>query len=175
MQQTMIIFSGLPGTGKTTLSGLLTAQLRVPLIRLDDLLDIIPGHMLRHANPFWEDLMHIVLHLAETQLAVGLSVIIDAVFMGPDRPIAYEIARRHNVAYRPVHTYVSNEQLWHERIIARRASALPKDSPATWEQIEQQRLSFEVWQPGSALFVDAVNPPQDNLAQVLRYVKESSR
>ena len=37
MKTTLIIFSGLPGTGKTTLARLLVLQFRVPLVRLDDL------------------------------------------------------------------------------------------------------------------------------------------
>jgi uridine kinase len=69
MKPTLIIFSGLPGTGKTTLARLLAVQLRVPLVRLDDMFDIIPEHMLAHANPFWDDLMQIVLRLAEAQLS----------------------------------------------------------------------------------------------------------
>src|SRR5215217_4404891 len=35
MKPTLIIFSGLPGTGKTTLARLLALQLRVSLVRLD--------------------------------------------------------------------------------------------------------------------------------------------
>jgi len=171
MKPTLIIFSGLPGTGKTTLARLLALQLRVPLVRLDDLFDIIPEHMLAHANPFWEDLMQIVLRLAEAQLTLGLNVIIDAVFMGDDRRLAHEIARRHHAAYCPIHTFVSDEQLWCARVIARRANAPPQDSPATWEQIQEQRKEFQTWQPGSALFVDAVNSVEDNLAQILRFIE----
>src|SRR5689334_18734669 len=50
MNPALIIFSGLPGTGKTTLARLAARQLHAPLVRLDDLLDFIPAHMLKHAN-----------------------------------------------------------------------------------------------------------------------------
>jgi predicted kinase len=170
MNPTLTIFSGLPGTGKTSLARLAAAQLRVPLVRLDDLLDFIPAHMLKHANPFWDDLMQIVLHLAEAQLALGLSVIIDAVFMGADRILAQDIAMRHHALYRPIYTSVSDEQLWRARVIERCASVPFEDGPATWEGIQEQRRMFEIWQPGSALFVDAVNPIEYNLAQVLSFI-----
>jgi len=173
MNPTLIIFSGLPGTGKTTLARLAALQIRVPLVRLDDLLDFIPAHMLKHANPFWDDLMRIVLHLAEAQLALGLSVIIDAVFMGADRILAQDIAMRHRAAYQPIYTYVSDEKVWRARVIERRTTARPEDGPATWEGIQEQRRMFEVWQPGSALFVDAVNSIEYNLAQVLAFIAEA--
>jgi predicted kinase len=170
MNPTLTIFSGLPGTGKTTLARLAALQLHVPLVRLDDLLDFIPAHMLKHANPLWDDLMQIVLHLAEAQLALGLSVIIDAVFMGSDRILAQEIARRHRAAYRPIYTYVSDEEVWRARVIERCANAPLDDSPATWEGIQEQRRMFDVWQPGSALFVDAVDAVEHNLAHVLSFI-----
>ena len=135
MNPTLIIFSGLPGTGKTTLARLAALQLRVPLVRLDDLLDFIPSHMLKHANPFWDDLMQIVLHLAEAQVALRLNVIIDAVFMGSDRILAQDIALRHHAAFRPIYTYVSDEQLWRTRVIERRTIAPPEDGPAVTNQL----------------------------------------
>jgi AAA+ superfamily predicted ATPase len=52
---TLTIFSGLPGTGKTTLARLVAAHLHLPLVPLDDIVDIIPPHMGAHAQPFWQD------------------------------------------------------------------------------------------------------------------------
>ena len=68
MDLTCIIFSDLPGTGKTTLVRLLARELHLPQIQLDAVVDITPPHMLRHAEPFWDDVMQIVMHLAATQL-----------------------------------------------------------------------------------------------------------
>jgi hypothetical protein len=65
---TLAIFSGLPGTGKTTLARLVAAHLHLPLVPLDDIVDIIPPHMGAHAQPFWEDMMHIVLGVAKIHL-----------------------------------------------------------------------------------------------------------
>ena len=85
MNKTLAIFSGLPGTGKTTLAHLAAHKLRIPLLAIDDVVAAIPEHMSRHADPFWEDMVDILLNLVEFQLEQGFSVIVDSVFMGEDR------------------------------------------------------------------------------------------
>lgn len=41
---------------------------------------------------------------------------------------------------------------------------------ATRERIQEQRKHFHPWKPGSALFVDGVNPVETNLERVLGFV-----
>jgi replication-associated recombination protein RarA len=45
MSLSLIIFSGLPGTGKTTLSALLPKQMRLPIVRLDDVVGFLSPAM----------------------------------------------------------------------------------------------------------------------------------
>jgi Holliday junction resolvasome RuvABC ATP-dependent DNA helicase subunit len=72
MKKTLVIFSGLPGTGKTTLAQLLAQRLHIPLLRIDDIVSSIPPHMSRHADPFWEDMISILLNLLSVNLSKGL-------------------------------------------------------------------------------------------------------
>jgi adenylate kinase family enzyme len=37
LEHMLIIFSGLPGTGKTTLALKLSAKLKIPIVRIDDI------------------------------------------------------------------------------------------------------------------------------------------
>lgn len=71
MKKTLVILSGLPGTGKTVLARLVAQRLRMPLLTIDDVVAAIPNHMARHADPFWEDMVHILLKLVEFQLEQG--------------------------------------------------------------------------------------------------------
>lgn len=164
--RTLVIFSGLPGTGKSTLAERLARELRWPLLCIDDVLGEVPE------NPpvaFWDAKVAILLGLVERQLDLGLSVIVDSVFMNTDRHHARELARKYNVRFRPIYVYVSDEMVWERRVTAR-VNALNDPAVATWERIRRQRQHFRDWQPGTALFVDAVKPVEQNYAEVLRFV-----
>ena len=109
MQAKLILFSGLPATGKSTLAGRLARDLKMPLLCIDDVIGDVPQ------NPdvaFWDSKVAILLGLMSVQLELGLSVIVDSVFMNKDRYHAREIARRHNVLFLPVYLYVSDEEVW---------------------------------------------------------------
>ena len=49
------------------------------------------------------------------------------------------------------------KNVWKERVTERYKEMNYKDV-ATWERIQHQRERFREWEPGTALFIDAVNP-----------------
>lgn len=182
LPQTLIILSGLPGCGKTTLARLLVQELQLPILTIDDVVDAIPEHLaMRHADYFWEDMVHILLQLVDAQLAWGHSVIVDSVFMGvdenqtqhrwSDRRRAYEIAQQRGVNFRPITCHISDETVWRERL-AQRARQFPNAPVATWTQVDMQRRFFQPWQPGQVLFLDGLNSVEENFATAIRFVTD---
>jgi predicted kinase len=119
---------------------LLVQELQLPILTIDDVVDAIPAHLTRHTEQFWEDMVHILLHLVDSQLAWGRSVIVDSVFMGidetqtqhswSDRLRAYEIAQQRGVNFRPIYLTISDETVWRERL-AQRARQFPDAPVAT--------------------------------------------
>jgi len=166
MQNTLIIFSGLPGTGKSTLAERLARELRLPLLCIDDVIGEVPEDA---DIPFWDSKVAILLDLVETQLKLGLSVVVDSVFMNMDRHHARELARKYQARFHPVYVFVSDEDVWKERVAARFDGLNNKDV-ATWERIQHQRERFHEWKPGTALFIDSLHPFEQNYAKVLDFV-----
>jgi predicted kinase len=166
MPQKLILFSGLPGTGKSTLAMRLARELQLPLVCIDDVIGDVPENA---GIPFWDSRVDILLDVVRTQLEVGLSVIVDSVFMNMDRNHAQELARKYQARFLPMYIYVSDENVWKERVDARYRKLNDKDV-ATWERIQHQRQRFRTWEAGTALFIDSLNGVDQNYENVLNFV-----
>jgi predicted kinase len=138
-------------------------------LRIDDLVVEVPEVV---DFRFWDEKILTLLTVAEAQLGLGISVILDSVFMGADRLHAQELARQYQALFRPVYCFVSDEALWEKRVTGR-ADSLDNPAVARWESIQGQRRHFLPWQTGTALFVDAVEPLEQNYARVREFVTRS--
>lgn len=163
---TLVIFSGLPGTGKSTLANRLARELQWTLLRIDDVVNNIPENP---GTEFWDSQVEVLLALTEAQLEIGLSVVVDSVFMNTDRQHAQALAQKYQARFRPIYTYLSDEKIWEQRVTAR-FDQLDNSAVATWQQVQHQSGHFRNWEPGTALFVDAVNSVEQNYEAVLGFV-----
>jgi len=163
---TLVIFSGLPGVGKSTLANRLARELRWPLLCIDDVVGEIPANA---DVAFWDSKVAVLLDITASQLRLGLSVIVDSVFMNTDRLHAQHLAHEHGARFRPLYVFVSDDKIWEQRVTARYNELQHKDV-ATWERIQYQRGHFRNWEPGTALFVDTLHAAEQNYADVLRFV-----
>ncbi len=90
-------------------------------------------------------MVSILLELVSSQLSWGHSVLVDSVFMGVvagktehdwnDRQRTFEIAQKHDVQFRPIYFYISDEQVWQKRLQLR-AKNYPNNRIATWSQVD---------------------------------------
>ncbi|MBN1964244.1 MAG: AAA family ATPase [Anaerolineae bacterium] len=168
MDPTLILFSGLPGSGKTTLARQLATLYRLPLLSKDRvqraLRDHVPGA--EAINGY-----HLILDLADEQLGLGLSVILDAVFPLPGfREAAHAIAARHAARLRVIACACSDRALWQARC-ADRTQYVPGWNPAGWSEVERLEPVYQPWLPDAALHVDAVRPTEANLALIRTFLE----
>lgn len=166
MQSTLVIFSGLPGAGKSTLADKLARKLRWPLLRIDDVI----GDVLEDPGiAFWDAKVDILLDLVNTQLELGLDVIVDSVFMNMDRQHAQELARKYGARFLPIYVFVSDDKIW-ERRVTQRYNELKHKDVASWERVQHQREHFREWEPQTALFIDSVHSFDQNFETVFEFV-----
>jgi predicted kinase len=169
-QPTLVIFSGLPGTGKSALAEKLARQLRWPLLCIDDVIGVVPENA---GIEFWDSRVDILLDLVNTQLKLGLDAIVDSVFMNMDRQHAQELARVHGARFLPIYVYLSDDKVWEERVTKRYNEMNDKDV-ATWDRILHQREHFAAWEPGTALFIDSINTLEGNYEKVVDFVTKDN-
>ncbi len=163
----LILFSGLPGCGKTSLARAVAHTLRLPLFAKDRfqrvLRDEAPGAPLTTAY-------HLLLDQAAEQLSLGLGVVLDAVFPLPEfRQAARDIAFHQGASLAIIQCVCTDELLWRARVDSR-SEIVPGWPPAGWAEIERLRPIWQPWPPGTTLVVDAVHPFEINLAASLAYI-----
>ncbi|PKU77826.1 uncharacterized protein LOC110092813 [Dendrobium catenatum] len=151
----ILAMKGHPGTGKSTLARAIAAALRLPLLDKDDIRDpTLPVQTLLinnspSASALLNDLSYAVLwRVAETQLRLGLSVIIDSPLSRRahlDRLLS--LAAGSGARLKVVECRPGNENEWRRRLEARAASGGDCEEgwhkPASWGQLRRLVEGYE--------------------------------
>jgi hypothetical protein len=140
-----------------------------PLLQIDDVIGDVPENV---GIAFWDSKVEILLDLVETQLGLGLDVIVESVFMNMDRGHAQELARKYHARFIPIYVFISDEKVWEQRVTSRFNELNRKDA-ATWAQVLHQREHFRDWDPQTALFIDSINPVVQNFSKVFDFVTKT--
>lgn len=171
MEPTLILFAGMPGSGKTTLARMVARELRLPIFSKDRMQRVLRDHHLAAENT--GDGYYIILDLADEQLSLGVSVILDATFpLDHFRTVANETAMRHNANFCAIYCFNSDDDVWRKRM-EKRVQYVPGWRPVGWEDVQRMRTYYQPW-GDNALVLDSMRPPEENFALALEQIRRAT-
>lgn len=167
----LIVFSGLPGTGKSMLAENLARYLRVPVFAKDWL----EATILRSGRTFAgiENQLgitgyNLLTTLAERQLMLGQSVILDSVASTETiRNTWRELATQYYANWLVIECFCSDETI-HRSRLQTRSRNIPGWHELAWYDIEKVRQYYSAWNE-KRLRLDMVHPFEENYAKARSY------
>jgi predicted kinase len=161
----LIVLSGLPATGKTALAAAVARELGAVLLSVDPVDSALLSVGFVEPGPPGLAAYAVVGALAELNLGLGATVVVDAVnSVGEAKTFWIELARRSGARLLAVETILSDLHVHRERL-AGRVRELSIAEP-TWEAVILRRDEWVAW-PFAPLIVDSVEPFAMNVVRVL--------
>lgn len=170
-----IVFTGLPGTGKSSVAEAVGRELGIPVFAKDWLeatlvrCELHPGREggagLGYAG------YELLTTLAERQLQLGQSVILDSV-TGTESIRAQwrDLAAKYTVTWYVIECLCSDGAVQRLRLGARERG-IPGWHELDWAEVERVAAYYAPWQE-PRLILDSVNPLAENIAAAVRYLEQ---
>jgi predicted kinase len=173
----LIVFSGLPGTGKSALAEEVGRRLGMPVFAKDWLEATLLRCEVQATNPqkpLGSASYELLTVLAERQLMLGQSVILDSVASTESIRTAWRsLAQTYGAELYVVECICSDEKLHRSRLGTRQRD-IPGWHELTWEEVERVKSYYVPWQE-PRLVVDSLHSHADNLTSILTYLDASPK
>ncbi|WP_430420144.1 AAA family ATPase [Phenylobacterium sp.] len=127
----LVVFAGLPGTGKSTIARELARQLRAVWLRIDTIETAIADE----ATPITDEGYRAACALAVDNLRLGLDVVGDSVNPWMETRDAWRDAARRAAAEFVEIEIICSDAAEHRRRVESRAPDVPGLTPPTWEEV----------------------------------------
>ena len=167
----LIVFSGLPGTGKSTLAETIGKQLCIPVFAKDWLEAVLLENGLQ-STAGGKSLGYVgyelLTTLAERQLMLGQSVILDSVAgIIAIRTQWKALAKQYQADWRVIECICSDEKIHRDRLSTRQRN-IPGWHELEWPEVERVKEYYQLWQE-EHLVLDMVQPFEENLTRARTY------
>ena len=167
----MILFCGLPGTGKSTLAETAGRQLGIPVFAKDWL----EASLILSGLGSKDDLKRLgfagyelLTVLAERQFMLNQSVILDSVASTQNiRTKWYQLAKQYGAERRVIECICSDESLHRARLKDRRRN-IPGWHELEWTDIEKVKQYYPAWEE-ERLVLDMVHSVDENVLKAMSY------
>jgi len=169
-EQSLIVTSGLPGSGKSTIAENIASALKVPLFSIDP----IEAAMWTSGIPKESTgiaAYKIAEAMAAENLKQGLSVIVDAVNPVEEaRAMWRALAKRFSVEVFFIEVHCSDEGV-HRARIEKRVRNIEGMSEITWYRVQDRRAEYEPWSEPRLTLDTATGTPDILVSKALNYLR----
>jgi predicted kinase len=167
----LVIFAGLPGTGKSSVAEAVARQLEIPVFAKDWLEAVLLQNEFT-PNPKTGYLGYELLTtLARRQLMLGQSVILDSVASSESIRACWRDMAAEFGAERQVIECVCTDEDLHRRRLVSRQRGIPGWHELTWEDVQTVKGYYVPWQE-PRLILDMGLPLERNILRTLTYLNE---
>jgi len=165
----LIVFAGLPGTGKSTLADEAAALLGCPLFAKDQLEAALRRSGIgADANSGWAA-VELLTTLASEQVRRGQSAILDTVATFERMRVPWRALAREYDAHLQIVECVCSDEALHRARLAGRRRGIPGWPELTWADVLAVRSRYEPWSD-PRLILDAAQPLAANRAALRAYL-----
>jgi predicted kinase len=168
-----ITFSGLPGTGKSSIAEAVARELGIPVFAKDWLEATLIRCELQPAEngpPLGSAGYQLLTTLAERQLQLGQSVILDSVTSTLSIRAEWRaLAQTYRAEWRVIECICSDEAAHRDRMKARQRG-IPGWHELDWSDVERVKAYYAPWDE-ERLILNAVDPLADNIVVALQYLR----
>jgi predicted kinase len=169
----LIVFAGLPGTGKSSIAEAVARELSIPIFAKDWLEATLIRCELKPADSgqgLGSAGYQLLTTLAERQLHLGQSVILDSVASTLSiRAEWRRLAQTYRAAWHVIECVCSDEAMHRDRLRVRQRG-IPGWHELDWPEVERVKAYYAPWNE-ERLILDAVNPLEANVAAALHYLR----
>lgn len=164
----LIIFSGLPGTGKTTISKEIAKQLKAVYLRVDTIEQTLKNFTADLIGPEGYLISYAI---AKDNLGLGLSVIADSVNpIEITRKTWREVANSVGVKYLEIEI-ICSDLIEHQKRVETRVSDINGHKLPTWGEVKMR--DYEKWDSVSLSIDTAVNTPDEAIKTIMMYLDDN--
>lgn len=168
----LIVMSGLPGSGKSTIAEQLAKRLHVPIFSVDPIESAIVKAGIAKSFETGLAAYLVAATLADEQVKLGNSVIIDAVNAEEEgKEVWRELAKTHGVELTIL--LVTLESSIHKQRLESRVRNLHGFSEVTWDNVEAREKAFTPWKE-PVLELDASRDIETSVEEAVRYIEARS-
>lgn len=169
----LIIFGGLPGTGKTTISKEIARRLKAVYLRVDTV-----EQTLKNLEGYPDSLIigsegYVISYaIAKENLALSLDVIADSV-----NPIAItrhdwrQVAKEANTDYVEIELICSDD-IQHQERIEKRVADINGHKLPTWKDVLDR--DYEPWESTSMLVDTSIQTVDESVQKIIAYIKSET-